>query len=209
MRRHSSGPAEALDHDHVTSAYDAAVGSIALRFMDEVRATIDAECCVVESPIERAFLYALFGSGLDIESYGWAADAGGFELTDSEVRHVTCDERLEPARLTGAGCDSSWLPVPVEVWPQVRIGSYRVDFLLSLRGLRNFLVVELDGHDFHERTKEQARHDRRRDRYMTARGLMVFRFTGSEIYRDVAACVGECIAHFWRQLDQRSREAGR
>lgn len=45
------------------------------------------------------------------------------------------------------------------------------------------LVVEVDGHEFHERTKEQAARDKSRDRYLTSNGYTIFRFTGSEVYR--------------------------
>lgn len=73
------------------------------------------------------------------------------------------------------------------------IGPYWADMLLvSARGL---VVVEADGHDYHEKTKAQAAHDRRRDRYMTLHGYRVLRFTGSEIHRDSAACAKEVEQH--------------
>lgn len=53
------------------------------------------------------------------------------------------------------------------------------------------VAVELDGHDWHERTKEQAASDKRRDRMMVAEGWSVMRFTGSEVYLDAADCFWE------------------
>lgn len=85
--------------------------------------------------------------------------------------------------------------VPV-IYSQVYIGVYRADFVFSrtmLNGHKQVCVVECDGHNFHEKTKEQARHDKARDRYFTKRGLRVLRFTGSEIYRDPAACLSEIV----------------
>jgi len=58
------------------------------------------------------------------------------------------------------------------------------------------LIVELDGHQFHEKTPEQAEHDKRRDRWFTARGHRVVRFTGREVWRDVHACVAEALEFF-------------
>lgn len=52
-------------------------------------------------------------------------------------------------------------------------------------------IVECDGHDFHERTKEQAQRDRARDRAFQAAGIPVFRFTGSEIYASPTKCARE------------------
>ena len=93
---------------------------------------------------------------------------------------------------------------------QVQIGKYRVDFLIHAydfgrcemgddykfkydQALWRKLVVECDGHDFHERTKEQAARDRSRDRALITQGLTVFRFTGSELWRDPIGCAGQVI----------------
>lgn len=78
---------------------------------------------------------------------------------------------------------------------QAPVGDYRLDFLLTVetaRGL-SLLAVECDGHDFHERTKEQAARDRSRDRDLLARGIRVMRFTGSEIH----ACAWKCAGQVW------------
>src|SRR5688572_18496721 len=57
----------------------------------------------------------------------------------------------------------------LDLYMQKKIGKYTVDFYISYKsrtGLVEF-IIECDGHDFHERTKEQAAHDKRRDRYFT------------------------------------------
>jgi very-short-patch-repair endonuclease len=81
---------------------------------------------------------------------------------------------------------------------QMRILDYRVDFALR-RFVRNDsrgpvdatpkIVIECDGHDFHERTKEQASRDKERDRLLQTAGYVVLRFTGSEIWRNPEKCV--------------------
>jgi len=77
---------------------------------------------------------------------------------------------------------------------QAPVLSYRADFLIcENRDPPSYIVVECDGHDFHERTKEQAERDRRRDREMQSAGFRVFRFTGREIYRDAFKCADEVI----------------
>src|SRR5262245_34455764 len=56
-----------------------------------------------------------------------------------------------------------------------------VDFIVSTsfgaEAIR--IVVECDGHDYHEKTKWQASRDKRRDRILQRLGYRVFRFTGS------------------------------
>lgn len=71
--------------------------------------------------------------------------------------------------------------------PQVQIGKYRADFVIVHRfGTADYstVVIECDGHKFHEKTQEQAERDKRRDREMQMMGFRVFRFTGTEIARD-------------------------
>ena len=50
------------------------------------------------------------------------------------------------------------------------------------------LIVEVDGHDYHDRTKEQASYDRKRDRELTLEGYRVVRFTGSDVFNHPAEC---------------------
>lgn len=75
--------------------------------------------------------------------------------------------------------------------PQFKIASYRVDFVVryyyGISGAAG-LVVECDGHEFHEKTKTQAARDKARDRDLVAAGYQVMRFTGSEIWRDPFRC---------------------
>lgn len=72
---------------------------------------------------------------------------------------------------------------------QEQIGKYRVDFLIQsffkpLSQKCQSFIIECDGHDFHEKTKEQAKHDKERDRYFTKNGFKVLHYTGSEIYNN-------------------------
>lgn len=71
--------------------------------------------------------------------------------------------------------------------------TYRVDFFLAVlyKDKQFGFVVECDGHDFHEKTKQQAQRDKARDRALQAMGYPVFRFTGSEIWSQPERCVTE------------------
>ncbi len=90
--------------------------------------------------------------------------------------------------------------VVVEPQKAVHTGGtrYRADFFVYLvephekrRTLRSPLVVEVDGHAFHEKTRFQAANDKRRDRAMVAEGFRVVRFAGSEVYNQPEQCAGE------------------
>jgi hypothetical protein len=78
----------------------------------------------------------------------------------------------------------------------VCIGPYEIDFLILYRDFNKALhpiAVECDGHEFHEKTKQKARYDKRRDRYVALHGIVMFRFTGAEIWRDSVMCAEELL----------------
>lgn len=89
---------------------------------------------------------------------------------------------------------------------QVEVAGWRVDFLLHYPSILVWqpgmplhqLIVECDGHDFHERTKEQAARDRSRDRIAQYQGIPILRFTGSEIWNDPMRCADEVLAFMER-----------
>jgi len=107
---------------------------------------------------------------------------------------------------------------------QAQIGEFHVDFLLTLNvdstsrsksnvidfstgeniikekdiELEQKLIIECDGHDFHERSKEQARKDKKRDRFLQSLGIPVFRFSGSEIWNNVFKCAQEVLEALYK-----------
>jgi very-short-patch-repair endonuclease len=85
------------------------------------------------------------------------------------------------------------------IHPQYEWESYRIDFAFDAAWGKT-VFVECDGHDFHERTKEQAERDRAKDRRIQEAGITIFRFTGSEIYRDPANCAEQVINFLAKSL---------
>ena len=63
---------------------------------------------------------------------------------------------------------------------------YIVDFVFHTIH-QHKIAVELDGYEFHEKTKEQAIKDKERDRNLQQEGYFVARFSGSEVYADPKA----------------------
>ena len=63
------------------------------------------------------------------------------------------------------------------------------------------IAVECDGHDYHERTREQVIERNERDRMLQANGWIVLHFSGSELHRDAYHCVlsvyGEANSRYW------------
>lgn len=65
------------------------------------------------------------------------------------------------------------------------------------------IAVEIDGHDFHERTKDQVTYRNRRDRDLQAAGWHVLHFSGGEVVTRPDRCVAEALRAAyspWKEL---------
>jgi very-short-patch-repair endonuclease len=162
-----------------------------------------------ESPAERLFLLGFLLSDLEVDWTDYAEFARPpAPPTPDYVFVVSCNN------------------FHVQICNQVETAGYRVDFLATawLGGevcpLLTTIAVEIDGHDYHERTKEQAARDRRRDRELLRNGVITVRFTAAEVHANPAGCAVETIrlveslaveaAKLERQIEtsyQRGREA--
>jgi len=91
----------------------------------------------------------------------------------------------------------------VTLHPQERVkttgGTYNIDFVVRSKAgneARGTVAIELDGHDFHEKTKEQVAQDKKRERAIVKAGLPMLRFSGHEIWKNTRACVLEVVEYF-------------
>lgn len=97
---------------------------------------------------------------------------------------VQCESRLlsvnePPVFIDGAPA----VDRGIFIWPQKPIGKYRVDFLItSTEG--NTVIVELDGHAFHDKDKKQRSYEKARDRFFVKEGYQVLHYTGSDVVAD-------------------------
>lgn len=111
-----------------------------------------------------------------------------------QLMAVALNERMEQTDLS----------FHIEPQALIRTGreQYRVDLLLEIHQGETSLdfAIECDGHEFHEKTREQARRDRARERALQAAGIVVIRFTGSEIWRNPSKCAEEVIRIISRQI---------
>ena len=148
-----------------------------------------------DSPIECLF-YAALVTG---------ARHASRSITD--LMPVTKEYPLDEAKYGIAAMGNPRFTAFIE--RQVQVAGWRVDFVvhypdldqpLDEVGYRPFkrLIVECDGHAYHERTKDQAARDRSRDRQAQLEGLPVFRFTGSELWNDPLGCADEVLAFMER-----------
>lgn len=182
-----SDEVDALAHVPGRQSVVAAAGLYAARALSSYLNQVNAARALCESPIEMAMFDALC----------MIAEQFGFDVCF--VRDVSDWTAAKPY------CVSNAKPDRLVIFPQLSLlDRYRVDFLLVQHGYDTAtkserlytdapVVVECDGHDFHERTKQQAKRDRSRDRALSAAGFQVLRYTGHEIWDDAIACAYEAV----------------
>lgn len=70
---------------------------------------------------------------------------------------------------------------------------YRVDFAIYVKywNAEKCYIVECDGHEFHQKTKEQVERDNKRTRNLQLAGYTVIRFSGTEIFHKPYQCGSE------------------
>jgi len=142
--------------------FDSALGEF--RLACDMICMQHAEKC--ESNIELLFL-----AGCEIYNLCYQMDGRAiFHIADKNCREV------------------DYSRASIIVVPQFQWNNYRIDFCLYSK-LSTELFIECDGHEFHERTKEQAERDRSKDRLIQEAGIPILRFTGRELYRDPMDCV--------------------
>jgi very-short-patch-repair endonuclease len=83
----------------------------------------------------------------------------------------------------------------VTIKPQTQMtvagSTYRIDFVVTWPEQKQKLAIEIDGHEFHEKTKQQAARDRARERSIVREGYTIMRYTGSEVFANPRKCVQE------------------
>lgn len=148
------------------------------------------------SPIETMMRNAICHQAANVEKherflidYSTSPDTARAVITDGRFAGIDDDEeiRVNPKMLRWGNPEH----ISVSLYGRVYISSYKLDFLL-LCGFTNAAIgIECDGHEWHERTKEQASSDRARDRAILRLGVPTIRFTGSDIHRDADGCALE------------------
>ena len=204
-------------------ALSAAMGASGARLVSPGLAAYLKEFC--ESPIERALVAGAVCAALVTEKCShvmlYDPDLSG-PLRDPSI----CWHRFAPDG--GAFCDDQGYSRDEKrhedytfhdiLWlrPQREVGSYRVDLVAhftngagasAVASARDAVkcAIECDGHDFHERTKEQAARDKSRDRTLLSAGYPVMR---SEIWKDPVACAGTFIDFLINQERGNARRSG-
>lgn len=121
-----------------------------------------------------------------------AEDLRRANLQREEAQHIASQQLQAAQQVREKGSPIEWaffeewcLVYPdIVLARQHPIGKYRVDFA----HIASMTVIELDGHEYHHTRRDRTK-DYQRQRYIEDLGWHFLRFTGSEIFSDVASCV--------------------
>jgi hypothetical protein len=85
---------------------------------------------------------------------------------------------------------------------------YYPDFTFKITGLYPNVVhdnlkmlIELDGHIWHERTPEKVEADKIRERDLIDNGYTLYRFSGREIHKDIDSVIDSCVQNYIKRIN--------
>jgi very-short-patch-repair endonuclease len=154
---------EVVRHDRTKDAFNTTTVQLALEEVCNVVATVAKQNHIVA--LRTMGLISKAESPIEVVFWLWFYTLCGFNDKASEITHA-CQWEVEAGGRT-----------------------YRLDFAVPMVKI----AVELDGHDFHEKTKEQVTYRNMRDRDLQAAGWTVLHFSGSEVYRNGAQAATDVI----------------
>lgn len=147
-----------------------------------------------------------------IASYG-AEDLKNIidNLCDARIKRLTRANKRETSKLKNKYkyYDTSKCQSPIEIHflmafikqypnikiiPQFQVGPFVADFRINHPDSNDFIIVELDGKDFH--TPER---DSRKNKYYEDNNYNYIRFTGTDVHRRLDACIKEALVKLFNE----------
>lgn len=131
---------------------------------------------------------------------------------------TTCESPLEKAFVIGSIAHSAKLSVPLmlrmdedKIALQKEIGPYRCDFVFYPKSSYDDrpigpVVIEVDGHSYHEKSVEQATRDRQRDRFLADQGFKVLRFHRAELEESLEKTIESLDKSIYAHITQHETE---
>jgi very-short-patch-repair endonuclease len=182
-----------------------AIERMAIRRIEQHEEDFRRELEWVASPIEKVFVATMLSHGWRSSFELWPQLDAARERLVGAGFEIAADDGgvLSKVRLFTSGWPYLWTVCASQATLRLRDRTIRPDFAFVWTCDEHIVnvIVELDGHDFHERTPEQAQSDKSRDRELQAMGWRVLRYTGREVLRSPV----ECLHEVERLVESRSR----
>ena len=72
----------------------------------------------------------------------------------------------------------------------------------NIKNIDYKLIIECDGHEFHEKTKEQVKKDNEREYDLKMAGYEILRFSGSQIYNEPLKCARDTYNYILKKIKE-------
>lgn len=89
---------------------------------------------------------------------------------------------------------------PIKLVAQHKLSGFRYDFAIKTGDGKLLLAIECDGKEFHSSPDQQA-NDQAKNSAIWAADAAMFRFSGSEIFRDDNRCAADIFRYLRRKFD--------
>lgn len=152
-------------------------------------------------PRAKQLIFEYIYSGLDgfCETRGLPINASGVLWYLSNINFDECESESEKIfcvafELFNFTTHPDNYDACYKLHKQYRIGKYRADFAIvanenyGFQGSNYKVVIECDGHEYHNKTADQVLRDRDRDVEMRFKGYEIFHFSGTQIFDTPTRC---------------------
>jgi len=156
----------------------------------------------------RQYLWSVASPGLELFTVSHGSGLYDFAVmvAEASVPLLKCESPIEQLLLfvLNVKAKAGLIPGLSQVIAQGLVPAcgkkYRGDIVIEFSPgfLDRPVIVECDGHEFHEKTREQVARDKARQRDLQIDGYHVIRFAGSEVFKDPAACAGDVLRFIQR-----------
>ena len=103
---------------------------------------------------------------------------------------------------------NNWYMFEEQAEVEANGNKYRLDFLYEEDYMDNVdnplhLAIECDGHEFHEKTKEQVEKRNKRDMDLKLAGYDILHYSGSQIYKNPIKCALEILDYIDKKIGEK------
>lgn len=94
--------------------------------------------------------------------------------------------------------------MPIEIGTKKYIADFyfEEDVYVNKFNTDKKIIIECDGHQFHQKTKEQVKHDNEREYDLKMAGYEILRFSGSQIYNEPLKCAEDTYNYIMKSIKE-------
>lgn len=96
----------------------------------------------------------------------------------------------------------SQMPIKIGKKKYVADFYFEKDKYINCFNTNKRIIIECDGHEFHQKTKEQVKRDNEREYALKMAGYEIIRFSGSQIYNEPFKCAEDTYNYIIKSIEE-------